>query len=153
MKYVLILASLLLCACVSTPEKISGTPTTGGIPITNPTIVTDLQDAAYNLDNAVAVGALSVDDPAPKCLHSLLVKAGIEVPAGAVPAQSFTPKHSGVASEGAIAYILVQQAKAIAKVGVGPDDPSCEALVGRVVIDGVKAANKAAVGLIPGVLK
>jgi hypothetical protein len=104
--------------------------------------VTDLQSAAYNLDNAVLVGALSADDPAPKCIHDVLVKGGIELAPGSVPAQSFAPKNDGVASAGAIAYIIAQQAKAIAKQGVQVD-VSCEALLGRVVIDGVKSFNKA----------
>jgi hypothetical protein len=138
MRYLCLL--VFLTACVSTPEKITGAP--AGLAITNQTVVTDLQSAAYNLDNAVAVGALPTDDPAPKCLHDVLVKAGIEIPAGAVPAKSFAPKNDGVASAGAIAYILAQQAKQIAKQGIQVD-PSCEALVGRVVIDGAKAINKA----------
>jgi hypothetical protein len=142
MKYIAIVLALFATACVSTPDKISATPAAGGISITNPTIVTDLQSAAFNLDSAVTVGALAQDDPAPKCLHDVLVKAGIEVPAGTEPVKSFVPRKDGVASAGAIAYILAQQAKQIAKSGVAVD-PSCEALVGRVVIDGAKTINKA----------
>lgn len=144
MKTLLAILCFCLSACVSTPQLISGTPTGGSlpIPITNPTIVTDLQSAAYNMDNAVAVGALQANDPAPACIHDVLVKAGIEIPAGAVAPKTFVPKNDGAASAGAIAYIIAQQAKQISKTGVSVD-PSCEALLGRVVIDGVKAVNKA----------
>lgn len=150
MKFLLcIVPAFALCACAGIPT-ITGTPTgTLPVPITNHTIVTDLQDAAFNLDQAVAVGALAANDPAPTCLHDLLQKAGIEVPAGGAAAKSFTPRNSGVASAGAIAYIFAQQAKSLGTSGVSVD-PSCEALVGRITIDGVKAANKATVGLIPG---
>lgn len=146
------LAALSVAGCASTPSQISGAPPGGGVTVTSPTIVTDLQSAAYNLDNAVAVGALAATDPAPACMHDILVKAGVELPAGAVPAKSFTPKYDGVASAGTVAYILVQQAKQLQASGVQVD-PSCEALVGRVVIDGMKATNKAAVSLIPGIVK
>lgn len=148
-----IFAAALLAGCVSTPSLISGTPAAGSlpIPITNQTIVTDLQSAAYNLDNAVEVGALSADDPAPKCIHDVLVKAGIEIPPGAVAPKTFAPKHDGVASAGAIAYILAQQAKQIAKSKVAVD-VSCEALLGRVVIDGATTLRKS-VPIIPGILR
>lgn len=143
--------ALLAGGCVSTPNLISGTIAGGlPIPITNQTIVTDLQSAAYNLDNAVAVGALAANDPAPKCIHDVLVRAGIELLPGAAQAKTFVPKKDGVASAGAIAYIITQQAKQIAKTGITVD-PSCEALLGRVVIDGATALHKA-VPSIPGLL-
>jgi hypothetical protein len=142
-------AALALNGCALLPNgEISGAAP--GLHITNSTIVTDLQSAAFNLDSAVTVGALSVDDPAPKCLHDLLVKAGIEMPAGQAPAKSFIPKHDGVASAGAIAYIIAQQLKQGA--GVPVVSSNCEALVGRVVIDGVEAAKKAVPSFIPGLL-
>jgi hypothetical protein len=143
-----IIAAALLAGCAFMPDKISGQ--TLGLNITNSTVVTDLQSAAYNLDSAVLVGALAPDDPAPACLHAVLVKAGIEIPAGTTAPKSFQPKYDGAASAGAVAYILAQQAKnakSVAKV-----DPSCEALVGRVVIDGVKAAKGAAVSIVTGLL-
>jgi hypothetical protein len=132
------LAALALAGCAG-PLQISSDP----IPkVTNPTIVTDLQSAAYDLDSAVTVGALAADDPAPKCLHGVLQKAGIETAPGAAPAASFTPKVDGAASAGAVAYILAQQAKKLAGGGVTLD-VDCEALLGRVVIDGVKTTAKA----------
>lgn len=140
----LTVAALAGCA---TPPQISASPMPA---ITNPTIVTDLQSAAYDLDNAVLVGALAANDPAPKCLHDVMQKAGIETPPGAAAAASFTPKVDGAASAGAVAYILAQQAKKLANGGVTVD-PDCEALLGRVVIDGVNTTVKALP--IPGAVK
>lgn len=139
------LCSILLSACVSTPNKIQGgtadTTSPVVIPVTNPTIATDLQSASYNLDQAVTVGALSKDDPAPKCLHGVLQQAGLESTPGAAQAQSFVPKNDGVASLGSIAYIQVQQAKQLTGRGVTvPVD--CKALLGQFVIDGLTTASK-----------
>lgn len=135
-----LLAAAALSSCALLPDTITANPA-GGIPITNRTLVTDLQSAAFNLDNAVAIGALDPDDPAPVCVHDVLRKAGIEVAPGAPMPKSFEPKKDGVASAGAIAYIIAQQAKKAKPLEVSP---SCEALVGRIVIDGAKALNKAA---------
>lgn len=143
-----IAAALAVTACANFTPQISGNPEATAlktIAASNPTAVTDLQDAASNLDQGVIVGALAADDPAPTCVHSILQKAGIEVPAGTVPPASFTPKNSGPASAGAIVYIIAQQAKQ--RKGGITVDPSCEALVGRIVIDGVSAANKAALAI------
>lgn len=139
--------AMLLAGCSFLPDKISGQ--TLGLNITSSTVVTDLQSASYNLDSAVAVGALPKNDPAPACLHAVLVKAGIEILPGTTAPASFQPKYDGVASAGAVAYILAQQAKNAKTV---PVDPNCEALVGRVVIDGVKAAKGAAVSVVTGLL-
>jgi hypothetical protein len=154
MKLILICCIVLLSliGCVSTPEKIQATPTGGSgslpIPVTNPTIVTDLQSASYNLDQAVAIGALSPDDPAPGCLHDFLQKAGIENPSGAVPA-SFAPRNDGIASAGSIVYIQIQQAKAISGQGGVSVAVSCKALLGQFVIDGATATVKGAARLLP----
>lgn len=146
-----LIAAAALAGCASTPSLITGGAPTGGIPLSKGTILaTDLVSAAYNLDKAVEVGALLPDDPAPKCLHAVLVKAGLETAPGAVTPASFEPKNDGIASLGTIAYIIVQQAKRAVPVQVSPD---CEALVGRIAIDGAKAANKAAVSLIPGLIR
>lgn len=142
----LVVAALALAGC-ATPAQISANPLPA---VTNPTIVTDLQSAAFDLDSAVAVGALAPDDPAPKCLHNVLQKAGIETPPGVTAAASFTPKVDGAASAGAVAYILAQQAKKLTAGGITVD-VSCEALLGRVVIDGVNTTVK--VLPIPSLLK
>lgn len=145
MKRLSLLLLLLLSACASTPNKIMGGTADSSspvvIPITSPTIATDLQSASYNLDQAVAIGALAADDPAPKCVHGILQQAGIEVPAGMSAPQSFTPKNDGVASLGAIAYIQIQQARQLTGRGITvPMD--CKALIGQFVIDGLSAAGK-----------
>lgn len=148
---ILLLAACVACAalvsaCASTPREIVGTSTTtvngvttvnqpSSLNITNPTIVNDLESAAYNLDNAVTVGALTPDDPAPKCLHDVLRVAGIETPPGTTASQTFVPKNNGVASLGAIAYIQVQQAKRAGGQGITVA-VDCKALIGQLVIDG-----------------
>lgn len=150
MKVILACCLILLAGCVSTPSQITGGSASGIQLSKNTILATDLQSAAYNLDKAVEVGALLPDDPAPKCLHSVLVQAGLETAPGTTAPASFAPKNDGIASLGAITYIIVQQAKRAVPVQVSPD---CEALVGRIAIDGAKAANRAAVSLIPGILR
>jgi hypothetical protein len=131
------IAALALSGCASTPDKITTTPAPGGavVHLTNSTVIQDLQSAAANLDQAVLIGALSPDDPARQCMHDVLIRTGIEQPPGAATPQSFVPKNDGLASLGAIAYILAQQAKQVAGQRV-PVAVECEALLGRVVMDG-----------------
>jgi hypothetical protein len=141
--------ALALSSCAILPDTISS-EAKGPLALIggNATIAKDLQGAAYNLDQAVAIGVLPANDPAPVCLHDVLVKAGIEIPIGAPAVKSFAPKKDGVASAGAIAYILAQQAKSVKPLEVSV---SCEQLVGKIVIDGAKALNKAAPS-IPGLI-
>lgn len=146
--------TLALSGCSLLPDKITGGPgmsSTLSAIAGSPTIVTDLQSAAFNLDSAVTIGVLEKNDPAPACLHAILIKAGIETVPGAEPAASFVPKKDGVASAGAIAYILVQQAKKAARTAT-PVDPNCEALVGRIVIDGAVAIRRATPSVL-GILR
>ncbi len=161
----LIIASALiavLAACASTPDKISSiqqfsppTATSSApaaaalpIPITNPTLVKDLQATASNLDQAVAIGALPKNDPAPGCLHDFLQRAGVELPPGAVPAQSFKPENAGAFSLGSILYIQVQQAKAAAAGGGITVSQPCLALVGQIHLDALAATAKGAAGVL-----
>lgn len=110
---------------------LAGCATLGPSPLlSDPVVKTDIASAAYNLDQAVKLGMLPADDPAVVCLHVVAAKAAADV--------SFEPKYDGLVSAGSVAYIAAQ----IAKKGVAID-PQCEALVGRVVIDGAKAARKA----------
>jgi len=155
MKRILALAALaFLTACASTPELIVGPSTdAAGTPVqpsplaglASGQIAVDLQSAAFNLDNAIAIGALPANDPADKCIHGVLQQAGIEVPPGGVPAKTFVPKNDGVVSLGAVAYIMAQQAKLAPGITVPMD---CKTLIGTFVIDGFGAANK----LVPGIL-
>jgi hypothetical protein len=142
-----ILAALALCSCaiLSTPDKIVSTPVGASlpVPITNKTIITDLQSAASNLDQAVAIGALPANDPAPKCIHDILQRAGIEALPGAAPQQSFEPKNDGLASLGSIAYIQVQQQKAMSG-HIVPVSVDCKSLLGTFVIDGAIGLAKLA---------
>ena len=152
---VFLLVSLAACiqGCASTPSLIigQGTDATGKptaappIPIKNATIVTDLQSAAYNLDNAIAVGALPAGDPAAACIHGVLIEAGIEIPPGATAAKSFAPKNDGLVSLGAINYILIQQKNASPGVVV---PQTCKTVIGQFVIDGMAMVNKLGAGLI-----
>lgn len=151
MKIIVVLSMLLLSACVSTPSLITGpgTNAAGEKVAPPPAILTgiaaDIQDASYNLDQAIAVGALSANDPAAKCAHDALVQAGVELPAGAVAAKSFVPKKGSILADGAILYIIAQQSKN------GPSftvDMSCKALLGQMVIDGLGAARKSLPGII-----
>lgn len=151
----LLVVGAALAACVSTPQKIVSTPDTsaGALPIaiTDPVAVKDLKSAAANLDQAVAIGALSKDDPAPACLHDALQKAGIEVPAGATPAQSFTPANDGAFSLGSIFYIQVQQAKALKGTTLVVSQ-SCLALLGQIHLDALTATAKGAALPLAGLI-
>ena len=143
----------LLASCASTPGQIVGTGTNAAgqateappLPIKNAQVVTDLQSAAFNLDNAIAVGALPANDPAAACIHGVLQEAGVEVPPGSTAPKSFTPKNDGLVSLGAIAYIQIQQAKNSAGVVIPQD---CKTIVGQFVIDGVGMVNKLAPSLL-----
>lgn len=154
MKRLFALFVLLLAACASTPELIVGTGTDAQGQVVQPSplaglsggqVAVDLQSAAYNLDNAIAIGALVPTDPAAACIHGVLQQAGIEIPAGGTAPKTFVPKNDGVVSLGAIAYIMVQQSKASPGITVPMD---CKALIGQFVVDGLGAANK----LAPNVL-
>jgi hypothetical protein len=149
LRFIIIALTLALAACQSSPQLIVGTGTdaTGKateappLPIRNATVVTDLQSAAYNLDNAIAVGALPANDPAAACVHGVLQEAGIEVPAGGTAPKSFVPKNDGVVSLGAIAYIQVRQRQAAGAITVPME---CKTVIGQFVIDGMGLVNKVA---------
>ena len=128
MKYLIVLLLLAGCSTISTnPVAVSADSRVGK----------DLVAAAYNLDQAVAIGALKPDDPAPKCVHGVLIQAGIEVPPGTPAPGSFTPQKEGLVSIGSIAYIKAQQLKGV-KLVVPVD---CKALIGQMVIDGLTPAS------------
>lgn len=116
-------------------------PSAGGIVqiSKNSTVGEDLLAMGYNLDNAVIVGALPSDDPAPACVHDVLRKAGLETVPGTETPKSFTPQREGVLSEGAIIYIKAQALKSLKGIEVSPE---CEQIIGRIVVDNMKAARK-----------
>lgn len=149
MKKIIIIAGLALAGCASTPDLIVGPATdASGKQVAPPSpvltgIASDIQAAAFNLDNAIAIGVLPANDPADACAHQALQQAGIEVPAGAKPAQSFAPKHGSPLADASVLYILAQQAKSGPSFSV---DVGCKALLGQMVLDGLGAVNK----LLPG---
>lgn len=111
----------------------------------------DLIDAAWNADQAVAIGALPADDPLPLCLHSVLQETGLETgSAGDLPAErSFAPRLSGVVSGGVVLYLKIQQAKAIASGATRLQlSNECLALVGRTMVDGLRDRRALTRGVI-----
>lgn len=144
-KLTVMLAILAGCA---TPPPITSQPSTLPIPIPqDSTVATGLQNAAFNLDQAVAIGALPADDPAPVCVHGFLQQAGLEALPGAPPSRSYTPKVSDLISAGSVLYIRAQQARA-----AGPYQPpaGCDAILGRLVREAAAAGLTAATTTIPG---
>lgn len=144
----LIIATALLAACAS-PPPITNQPAALPIPIkADTTVGTGLVNAAYNLDQAVAIGALAKDDPAPQCVHGFLQQAGLEPVAGAPAAQNFTPKVTDMISAGSVLYIKAQQAR-----GQRPYQPpvGCDAILGSLVRQAATAGFTAATTTIPGV--
>jgi hypothetical protein len=140
------IASAFLLSSCALPETISASAA-GGIDITNPTVVNDLIDAKFNVDEAARIGILDANDPAPYCLADVLKRAGI----GGPELESFKPKYGGVASAGAVLYI---EKRKLEKLRGGVKiDPSCLALVGQIVFDGASSARKAVTPSITGLLR
>lgn len=113
-------------------------------------IVQGLQDASFNLDSAVTVGALDAADPAPACFHSILKQLGIDNASPSTPAASFTPRRSDLISEGSVLYIRARQAQRFAGQGVSlPND--CKALVAQFMLDAAATAvrTQPGGGLLP----
>ena len=140
-----IIAFALLAGCASTPEKIVAQPTEARLPIavTSPGIITAFKADAANLDQAVAIGAIPKDDPAPACLHDFLRRAGIEVPAGTDAPKSFAPDPAGKAS---ILYIQLRQARSTPRLQIAT---SCYALLGELHFNAIMDAAKVAVPRLP----
>ena len=160
MKHLIAVAALLtLGACAGKQPTISAEPQQtvlqnltstklGG------TVVTGLQDAAWNLDQAIAIKVLPPTDPADACVHGALQKIGQDIgQTAAPPAPSFQAKVSDLISAGSVAYILAQQAKALAAQGPGAIVPAqCEQLIGHFVLNGVNAPANATVKALSGLL-
>jgi hypothetical protein len=104
-----------------------------------------LLDATSNLDQAVQVGALSADDPAPKCFHGFLGQLGIDPAHPVSPAASFTPKVSDLISAGSVLYIRAKQLQKLQGGGVSvPTD--CKVLIAQFMLDAAAAQTKALPG-------
>lgn len=115
MKFLIITFAILLSGCAIT-DPIGARLSPGTI------IENDLTATALNLDQAVAVGALPANDPAPVCLHDLLSRTG----AGQ---ETFKPQISGLISAQSVLYIKAQQIK-----NRGELSASCKAIIGDIVV-------------------
>ncbi len=115
MKILIIAFAILLSGCAITDPI--GAKLSPGTVIEN-----DLVATALNLDQAVAVGALSADDPAPICLHDLLARTG-------QGQDTFKPQISGLISAGSIGYIKAQQLKNRGELSV-----ACKAIIGDILV-------------------
>ena len=151
----LMLVIATLCALVFQPARAFGFGelTTRPAPqlSTDSILGRDLIDAAWNADQAVAIGALPADDPLPLCLHSVLQETGLETgPAADPPAErSFAPRLSGVVSGGVVLYLKIQQAKAVASGATRLQlSNECLALVGRTMVDGLRDRRALTRGVI-----
>ena len=148
----MLLIGTALAGCATLPPISSdpGTDVARAIAPPDSTIATGLQNAAYNLDSAIAIGVLPKDDPASACVHGFLQQAGLErAPGQAVEAKSFTPKVTDLISAGSVLYIKAQQAKQ-AGAGALVLPASCNAIIGMFVVDSVKAGFAAATTVLPG---
>jgi hypothetical protein len=137
-----LMAVLALGACTT---QISGSPfndlANGQAGQAAQFFITDLQTAAENLDAAVNAGELAKDDPAPRFLHAVLQRAGIEASPGTTTPKPFVAQIDGLVSAGSVLYIRIQQGKAILEGGsILPT--ACKTLVGQIVIDGATLARK-----------
>lgn len=141
-----------LAGCIAgcaTPPPISNQPSNPVIKAvaSDPTIATGLQNAAFNIDQAIAIGVLPTGDPAASCLHGFMQQAGLEAVPGQVAAQSFTPKVTDVISAGSVLYIQAAQAQGTAL----PAPPvGCDAILGKFVRQAVQAGFSMATTAIPG---
>jgi hypothetical protein len=122
MRTALALLIFLLAACTTPISK------SGPLPLP-PGVARDLVATGWNLDQAVAVGAILPTDPAVGCIHGVLVEAGLDAPAAPAPA-SFVPENKGAVSAGSIVYIHSQQLKVLGHVAVPVE---CDAMVGQFV--------------------
>lgn len=142
------IAVFALAACANAPT-ISANPVasiTSSIFPEGGTVVTGLQNAAYNLDQAIAINVLPADDPADKCVHASLKMIGQDV--GDMPAPKapeFQSKITDLISAGSVAYILAEQAKNASANGGITIPTSCEQLVGHFVLIGVNAPANAVI--------
>jgi hypothetical protein len=135
MKRLIPIALCLLAGCNSISNSknpiqdiISALPT----PIKD-SVTTDLVDAAYNLDQAQALGILPASDFAPTCAHMTNQLLGIEPgPPGSPAIRSFEPKVGGttIASGGSKVYIEAQKLAAVQRDGI-PVPQACVLLLGQ----------------------
>ncbi|MDE2469770.1 MAG: hypothetical protein KGL35_13790 [Bradyrhizobium sp.] len=122
----------------SLPNDILSSAASGAI---GQQVQSDLAATQYNLVQAVAVGALSPNDPAPACVNQAVATLGL-----GAQGKRFTPQLAGVVSAASIAYIRAQQVKALAGSGTLQIPPACLQILGQMQLDALAAAIKAAPG-------
>jgi hypothetical protein len=147
-------AALAACTAAGTPEPISSNPiqdintiASNAAPGVAGDLVTQFQNAEYNLTTAQTDGLLSATDAAPACIHSANVLLGID-PGGA-PAVSFTPKETGLFDTASVLYILAQQALALKAQGL-TITPQCEQLIGHIMLQVGALTAQGAAGFFGG---
>ena len=131
-KLLLIAIALMLAGCGTMISN-----TTGPAVSPNSVLGADLVATASNLDQAIAIGVLPANDPADVCIHGVLVQVGLENAPNTPAPASFEAVRKGLVSEGSIVYIRVQQLKNLKVVGISDQ---CYALLGKLQVDGLKAA-------------
>jgi len=140
----LFIGAFFLSACA-----ISNTPLGVGVK-EGGFVASDLKAAAYNLDQAIAIGVLPEDDPAASCVHAVLGDLGLDGDGTATVAQSFQPKRDGLISTGAVLYIRARQLEKAREAGRFKLPKDCKAIIGQIVIDAAKVARRGLRSLIPG---
>jgi hypothetical protein len=102
-----------------------------------------LKEMAFNLDSAITVQAIPADDPLSACVKGIMKDLGIGDVKDVAP--SFVPKEDTLLGRGSVLYIRAQQAQRMA--GAGTKLPiSCEASIGKIVIDVARANAKSMPG-------
>ncbi|HEV2225052.1 MAG TPA: hypothetical protein VGR84_18820 [Candidatus Acidoferrales bacterium] len=141
MKNLIAAGALLVLAGCTTPISNNPIASTPGAQV----LGDDLVAAAFNLNSAISIHVLPPDDPAAACINTEVTQLGLGQ--GAPAAESFVPENKGLISAGAIVYIHAQQIKA--QLGGLTQVPvSCEALVGKLVVDAIQAGNQIGLTLI-----
>jgi hypothetical protein len=147
-----LIGALALTGC-ATPAPISANPIQSVANVAastqlGGTVITGLQGAAWNLDQAIAIKVLPATDPADLCVHQALQAIGQDVGQTPTPVAQFVPKITDLLSAGSVAYILAYQAKQLAGNGGLTVPVSCQQIVGEFVLKGINApANTIISGL------
>lgn len=149
---IIVLSTMIMAASCGT-QSISGNPaadaqkaaTSLQNDVVAKKIVEGIQNASWNFDQALLVGALKKDDPAPPCFHALMLDLGIDPASPPPPGSSFTPRVTDVISFGSVLYIRAQQAQDVQGAGIKVP-PSCDALVSLVIKDALRTGIKSQMG-------
>jgi hypothetical protein len=130
---------LCLALAVLTSSCAAAEISTAPLAVRSDVIANGLRDAAFNLRSAAELGILKPDDAALACVNDVVKDAGLE---GEAP-KSFSPHVSDLISAASVAYIEAKRIQALRGTTL---PQGCEAVIGRLVIDGAKAGVKLAPG-------